>query len=112
MSRREPRPAAENGKIDQRRAAAKVGKVSGAQVLVLHAAALQQVLGGQPLEALIYCQRALAIDPENPETMNLMAVVYMEAKQFDHAVEWASRAIRTDPKPTYLTTLEIGRAHV
>ena len=45
------------------------------------------------------------MDPENPETMNLMAVAHTEARQFDHAVEWASRAIRKDPKPQYLTTL-------
>jgi tetratricopeptide (TPR) repeat protein len=88
---------------------AKVGKVSAAQgVLVLHAAALKQVLGGRPLEALACCQQALMIDPENPDTMNLMAVVYTEAKQFDHAREWASRAVAKNPKPAYLTTLGVA----
>jgi tetratricopeptide (TPR) repeat protein len=86
-----------------------VGKVSATQrVLALHAAALQQVLGERPLEALVFCQTALAIDPDNPETMNLMAIVYTEAKQFDHAIEWASRAIRRTPKPAYLTTLGVA----
>jgi tetratricopeptide (TPR) repeat protein len=85
------------------------GKVSGAQrVLVLHAVALQQVLGGRPLEAVVFCQQALAIDPDNPDTMNLMAIVYSEARQFDHAVEWASRAIRTTPRLAYLTTLGVA----
>jgi tetratricopeptide (TPR) repeat protein len=85
------------------------GKVPAIQrVLALHAAALQQVLGGRPLEALVFCQKALAIDPDNPETMNLMAIVYTEAKQFDHATAWASRAIRKIPKPAYLTTLGVA----
>ncbi len=75
---------------------------------MLHGAALGEVLGGRPLEALVHCQQALAIDPENPETMNLVGIVYTEAKQFDHAVEWASRAIRKQPKPAYLTTLGIA----
>ena len=113
MSRRDRPPAAKNGKKDQlkREAAAnvKIGTVPGAQgVLVLHAAALKHVLDGRPLEAVVHCQQALAIDPQNPETLHLMAAVYSEAKQFDHAVEWASRAIRRDPKPAYLTTLGIA----
>jgi tetratricopeptide (TPR) repeat protein/ADP-heptose:LPS heptosyltransferase len=113
MSRRERETAADDDEADQpKRGAAlnaKVGKVSAAQgALVLHAAALREVLGGRPLEALACCQQALAIDPENPETMHLMGIVYTEAKQFDHAVEWASRAIRKDPKPAYLTTLGVA----
>jgi tetratricopeptide (TPR) repeat protein len=87
----------------------KAGKVSAAQrALALHAAALQKVLGGRPLEALVFCQTALTIDPDNPETMNLIAIVYTEAKQFDRAIEWASRAIRKTPKPAYLTTLGVA----
>src|SRR5579871_331905 len=113
MSRRERGPAAENGKADQPKRGvavnAKAGNVSAAQgVLVLHAAALGEVLGGRPLDALVHCQQALAIDPENPETMNLIGIVYTEAKQFDHAVEWGSRAIRKQPKPAYLTTLGVA----
>src|SRR5215472_11036566 len=94
---------------ERRKAAATVGKVSAAQrVLALHATALQQLIGGRPLEALVFCQKAVAIDPGNPETMNLMAIVYTETRQFDHAVEWASRATRTTPTPTHLTTLGVA----
>src|SRR5579871_5008396 len=74
-------------------------------VAVLHDAATRHVLAGRFLDAHIPLQQAFAIDPENPETMNLMAVVHTEAGEFDHAVEWASRAIRKEPKPQYLTTL-------
>jgi Flp pilus assembly protein TadD len=72
---------------------------------VLHAAATGHICAGRLLDAHISCQQAFASDPDNPETMNLIAVVHTEAKEFDHAVEWASLAIRKDPKPQYLTTL-------
>jgi tetratricopeptide (TPR) repeat protein len=74
-------------------------------IAVLHAVIIQHILAGRFLDAHLGCQQALAMDPENPETMNLIAVAHTEAMQFDHAVEWASRAIRKDPKPQYLTTL-------
>jgi tetratricopeptide (TPR) repeat protein len=74
-------------------------------IAVLHAVVIQHILGGRFLDAHLGCQQALAMDPENPETMNLLAVAHTEARQFDHAVEWASRAIRKDPKSQYLTTL-------
>jgi tetratricopeptide (TPR) repeat protein len=74
-------------------------------IAVLHAAIIRHILAGRFLDAHLGCQQALAMDPENPETMNLIAVAHMEASQFDHAVEWASRAIRKDPKAQYLTTL-------
>jgi Flp pilus assembly protein TadD len=74
-------------------------------IAVLHAVIIQHILAGRFLDAHLGCQQALAMDPENPETMNLMAVAHTEARQLDHAVEWASRAVRKDPKPQYLTTL-------
>jgi tetratricopeptide (TPR) repeat protein len=40
--------------------------------------------------------------------MHLMSVACNELKQFDHAVEWASRAIRKDAKPAFLVTLAIA----
>lgn len=113
MNRHERRAAARKVKAVSKVASAgtptALHAVVGAQgVLVLHGAILQRVLAGRPLEALVYCQQALALDPENPETMNLMGVVHTETNQFDDAVEWVSRAIRKDPKPAYLTTLGIA----
>ena len=85
------------------------GAVSAAQDLaLLHQLAREQTLAGHFLEAQSSCQQAFALDPENAETLHLMAVVHSEARQFDHAVEWASRAIRRDPKPAYLTTLGVA----
>ena len=74
----------------------------------LHAAVLEHTLAGRFLDALNFCEQAFAMDPENADTMHLMGVVCSEAKQFDYAVEWTSRAIRKHAKPTYLTTLGIA----
>ena len=72
---------------------------------MLHDAAIRHILARRFLDAHNGLQTAFAMDPENPETMNLMAVVHTEAGEFDHAVAWASRALRKEPKPQYLTTL-------
>ena len=60
---------------------------------------------GRSLEAQLCCQQALAIDPAHADTLHLMGLISIQARQGDHAVEWLSRAIRQDPKPLYLTTL-------
>jgi Flp pilus assembly protein TadD len=71
----------------------------------LGAAVIAALRGGDILGAEVLCRRALEENPENPERLILMALVCFNAGQFDHAVEWATRAIRRDPRPDYLTTL-------
>ena len=39
------------------------------------------------------------------DSLHLMGLLSFDAKQFDRAVEWISRAIRRDPKPLYLISL-------
>jgi tetratricopeptide (TPR) repeat protein len=100
MKRREPR-AAETDDAKE--------PVPGAHNLArLHAAVLEHTLAGRLLDAQNLCRQAFAMDPENADTMHLMGIVCSEAKQFDHAVGWTSRAIRKDAKPAYLTTLGIA----
>jgi tetratricopeptide (TPR) repeat protein len=60
---------------------------------------------GRHLEAKIRCRQALEISPKHPELLHLMALACFNVRQFDDAVQWASSAIRKDPRPTYLTTL-------
>ena len=72
---------------------------------MLHDTAIQHIHARRFLDAHSGLQQAVALDPTNAETMNLMAVMHTEAAEFDHAIEWASRAISKDPKPQYLTTL-------
>jgi len=109
MSRRERRAAGKRTKADLKTPAPTVEPS-------VFGAALGHMRSGRYLEAQHCCGQALESDPENPELLHLMALVCFNAKQFDHAVEWASRAIRKDPKPAYLTTLgtallNLGRHH-
>src|SRR5260221_3831173 len=98
----------------ERRAQAKANGNAGkpapaAQPLaLLHAAVLKEAIAGRFLEALSLGQQALALDPDNADTMHLMGMVNLEAKQAEHAVEWTSRAIRKEPKPAYVTTLGLA----
>lgn len=98
MNRRERRAAAREGKRDVH------AGVNGSA-----AAAYAEVLGelhaGRLLEAQVRCRQKLEASPEDPELLHLMALIYLDAAEYDHAVEWASRAIRKEPKPSYLVTL-------
>ncbi|MBV9462391.1 MAG: tetratricopeptide repeat protein, partial [Bradyrhizobium sp.] len=60
---------------------------------------------GRSLEAQGCCEQALAMDSYHADSLHLMGLLSLDAKQHDHAVEWFSRAIRRDPKPLYLTSL-------
>jgi tetratricopeptide (TPR) repeat protein len=60
---------------------------------------------GLPTEAADLCQRALAIDPVHADSLCLMGEICLQLGQFDQAVEWAARAVRTEPKAAYVSTL-------
>jgi tetratricopeptide (TPR) repeat protein len=60
---------------------------------------------GRQLDAQLCCQQALALDPNHADTLHLMGLLSFHAKQYDHAVEWISRAIKQAPKTDYLTSL-------
>jgi tetratricopeptide (TPR) repeat protein len=68
---------------------------------VIHA----EIRAGRFFEAQLQCRRLLETRPEDAQALHLMASVCLHAGEFDHAVEWASRAIRKQPNPVYLTTL-------
>ena len=98
MSRRERRAAARKAGVSL--AAAGAGTVSA-----LYEAGLSQMQAGRHLDAQLYCQQALALDPDHTDTLHLMGLLSFQAEQYDHAVEWISRAIRQEPKTDYLTSL-------
>ena len=82
------------------------GSSAGASGLAaVSAGVVAEMHAGRLLEAQLRCRRALEASPEEPELLHMMALICLDATEFDHVVEWASRAIRKDPKPTYLTTL-------
>jgi tetratricopeptide (TPR) repeat protein len=66
---------------------------------------LAHLKAGRELDAQLCCEQALAIDPTHAESLQLMGLIALQARQFDDAVEWLSRAIRQQPKPDYLSTL-------
>jgi tetratricopeptide (TPR) repeat protein len=74
-------------------------------IAMLHEAAHRHMRAGHHLDARACCEQALALDGDHPESLHLMGLVCFHVSQYDHAVEWTSRAIRKDPKPAYLTTL-------
>ena len=85
----------------------KFGSIARADgdVAAVHDAIFGAMRAGRLLEAQAGCQRALEAKPDDPDLMHLMASICLDAKEFDHAVEWASRAIRSEAQPSYLTTL-------
>ncbi|HLG83344.1 MAG TPA: tetratricopeptide repeat-containing glycosyltransferase family protein [Bradyrhizobium sp.] len=97
MDREHP-VAAEQGKLDS------IAPAADDVAAVLNAV-LGEMRAGKYLDAQMLCRQLLERSPDNPEILHLMALVCFNASQFDHAVEWASRALRIDAKPAYLTTL-------
>jgi len=74
-------------------------------VVQLYQSGIDHMRAGRSLEAQLSCEQALALDPDHADTLHLMGLLCIHTGQFDHAVEWLSRAIRREPKPLYLTTL-------
>jgi len=98
MSHREPEAAAERVRAEPNTPEAGLN---------LYETILGHLRAGRFLDAQLCCRQILETHPDHAETLHLMGLVCFNAGQFDHALEWASRAIRKDPKPAYLTTLGI-----
>jgi tetratricopeptide (TPR) repeat protein len=71
----------------------------------LYEAGLAHMVAGRFLDAQVCCQQALAADLNHADALHLMGLLSFQAQQFDHAVEWFSRAIRRNPKTDYLLNL-------
>jgi tetratricopeptide (TPR) repeat protein len=67
---------------------------------------------GRPLDAAQCCQQALSVDPNRADAMHLMGLLSFDGGQYDHALEWLSRAIRQAPKAEYLKHLGAVLQHV
>jgi tetratricopeptide (TPR) repeat protein len=98
MEHREHQAAAEDDK-------AELGAPGAAAPAQLYEAGFDHMCAGRSLEAQLCCQQALALDPDHADTLHLMGLISLQARQYDHAVEWISRAIRREPKPAYLASL-------
>ncbi len=94
----------------ERRAAAKGTKTArntptATTPAALYEIGLQDFRAGRLLEAQISCQKALALDANHADALHLVGLLSLHSNQYDHAVEWISRAIRQQPKTEYLTSL-------
>ena len=98
MSRRERRAAGQKSRANP----AGAGTDTPA---ALSQAGLRHRQAGKPLDAQLCAQQALAIDPDHADTMHLLGQLSFDAGQYDHALEWLTRAIRQDPRPEYLASL-------
>src|SRR5580698_1745589 len=97
MSRRERRAAGHKSRAHP---------VAGAETPAgLYQAGLGHRQAGRPLDAQLCAQQALTLDANHADSMHLLGQLSLDAKQFDHALEWISRAIRLEPKPEYLASL-------
>jgi tetratricopeptide (TPR) repeat protein len=97
MNRRERRVAA--------RQSPAASKGDAETAATLHQAGLGHLRAGRPLDAQICCQRALALDAGHADTLQLMGLLSLHAKQYDAAIEWVGRANRADSSTDYLASL-------
>src|SRR6202041_564672 len=68
-------------------------------------AGLRHLQAGQYLDAQAYCQRALALDAGHADTLHLMGLLSLQAKQYAAAIDWIDRANRASPATDYLASL-------
>jgi tetratricopeptide (TPR) repeat protein len=64
----------------------------------------QHFQAGRPLDARACTQQALTIDAGHADAQHLMGLLYLEAGQYNDALEWIVRAIQRAPKPEYLAS--------
>src|SRR5262249_12219575 len=101
MNRRERRANGKSSRTDK-------GKPRAQTPAALYETGLEHLRAGRPLEAQVACQQALAIDAGHADSLHLMGQLSLQLKQYDHAVEWLSRAILQDPRTDHLSTLGIA----
>ena len=82
---------------------------SGAAIAAaLSAAGHQHMRAGRHLEAQLSCRQALEADPDHVDALQLMGLLALQARQFDHAIEWIARANQQDIGTDHLYSLGIA----
>jgi tetratricopeptide (TPR) repeat protein len=80
----------------------------GSTPAALHELGLQHMQAGRLLDAQLCCVQALAADPHHLDSQHLIGLLFLQAKQYDHAIEWIARANRQDPRTEYVLSLGIA----
>jgi len=94
----------------ERRAAIRKSKtaskgIGAGNLTTLHEAALDHMRAGRRMDALLGCRNILARDAGHVDTLQLMGLLSLQARNYDDAIEWVGRADREDPKAGYLLGL-------
>src|ERR1700761_5000569 len=71
----------------------------------LHQVAVQHMQAGRHLDAQLGCRRILELDAGHVDTLQLMGLLSLQARQYDAAIEWVGRADECDPNAGYLLGL-------
>ena len=83
-------------------------KPGAADATALCEAGQRHMQAGRPLDARLCCQQALAADPDHVDALQLMGLLALQARQFDHAIAWIARANQQDIKTDHLDSLGIA----
>ena len=70
--------------------------------------ALRHFSAGHLLKAIKSCEQVLALEATHSETLHLMGLISLQDGQLDAALEWISRALRSEPRVEYV--LSLGQA--
>lgn len=97
----------------ERRAAARKSqaalRASGATTpAALSASGRAHLQAGRVNDAQACCQRALAIEPDHPDSLHLAGLLALNAGEDMQAVDWLTRAIGHTPTAEYLSSLAIA----
>src|SRR5579859_6838335 len=90
---------------ERRAAVRKSDKASRDTPTTLYEAACAHAQAGRFVDAQIYCEKALAIEPNQEAALYLAGLAAMQTGQGDRAVEWFARAIQQTPKVEYVSAL-------
>jgi tetratricopeptide (TPR) repeat protein len=90
----------------QQRRAAKADKGSSNSPAKLFDAGLRHLLSGQLTEAEKCCHQILVANPDHADSLHLLGLIAIQAKNYDRAVEQITLAISHNPKsPDYFSNL-------
>ena len=71
----------------------------------LYQAAVEHFRAGRHLDAERCCRQALGCDSDHADALHLLGILALHAGQYDHAVDFISRAIRREARHDYLRSL-------
>jgi Flp pilus assembly protein TadD len=94
--------------MDRRDGRTDAGQSSKDVAAAHYQAGLRHQQAGRFLDAQLCCKQALEADPNHLDSLHLMGLLALQARQFDHAIEWIARANEQDPNTDYLYSVGVA----